>query len=276
MGVFTVSLASFGCVFCLVCVLWDRLAGLNDRIANRLLGRTGTKRVNPLSGFAQWLQYIVVKYGPRPFHVILAVLLILGMALGFNGMASRIGIRYSVLWVGAGIVITWIVVRVWIGSRRRRWIREITYGLIDVLDLWILCLDAGMNFQAAMSRVTQDIEFSRPALRRELQLTLQEMLAGRPRDEALKHLARRCQGAAEIGSLVSHIIQAEKMGSSLTKTLQVYANSLRFNRYQDMKEWVHGMPTKLAFPLVFCILPCLLIVIGGPALLRLYEVLARH
>jgi tight adherence protein C len=160
--------------------------------------------------------------------------------------------------------------------RRQRWIREINYGLIDVLDMWILCLDAGMSFQGALARVAQDLELARPALRQELQVTLQEMLAGCPRDEALKHLARRCDGAGEMSALVAHIIQAEKMGSSVTKTLQVCANSLRFNRYQDMRQWVLGIPVKLAFPLIFCILPCLLIIISAPALLRMYEVLSRQ
>jgi tight adherence protein C len=133
-----------------------------------------------------------------------------------------------------------------------------------------------MSFQAALTRVADDDELIRPGLRRELQLTLQEMAAGCPRDEAMKHLARRCADVNEISGLVSHIIQAERLGGSIGKTLQVCANSLRFNRFQDMKEWVQKMPVKLAFPLIFCILPCLLIVIGGPALIRLFEVLGRH
>jgi tight adherence protein C len=258
MGALAVSLASFGCIFCFVCVAWERTAKRRPAAWGR------PARVNEAAS------------GSIPLWALAAPAAIFALTWTIQHAGGGAGIRVPLLWsLGtAAAVWGWTGARAW--HRQQAWKREITNGLIDVLDLWILCLDAGMSFQAALARVTQDAELARPALRRELQVTLQEILAGCPRDEAMKNMARRCPGIPELSGLVSHIVQAEKLGSSFTKTLQICANTLRFNRYQDMKQQVQVMPVKLAFPLIFCILPCLLIVISGPALVRLFEVLSRQ
>ncbi|MCI0560155.1 MAG: type II secretion system F family protein, partial [Nitrososphaera sp.] len=97
-----------------------------------------------------------------------------------------------------------------------------------------------------------------------------------PRDEALRHLVRRCGSSAELKGLVSHIIQAEKLGSSLAHTLRIYANTLRFKRREDTKELIQKLPVKLAFPLTFCILPSLFVVILGPSVLRIFIALTSR
>jgi tight adherence protein C len=269
-----VSLAGFGCMFCLVCILWDRAAQAGDRTAQRLSGETGKKETLPEAA-ARVMQDLTAK-GSKLAQWLIGAAIAVAAVVILQRLAEHYGLKKPLILAGVIVASGWLVMKFMAERRRSQWIREINYGLIDVLDMWILCLDAGMSFQGALARVAQDLELARPALRQELQLTLQEMLAGCPRDEALKNLARRCEGAGEMSALVAHIIQAEKMGSSVTKTLQVCANSLRFNRYQDMRQWVLGIPVKLAFPLIFCILPCLLIIISAPALLRMYEVLSRH
>ena len=83
--------------------------------------------------------------------------------LGSQHLASGVVIgTFAGAWLG------WRLCRRW---QRHWWAREISHGLIDLLDLWIMCLDAGMSFQAALARAAQDSEFAQPVLRRELQLT---------------------------------------------------------------------------------------------------------
>ena len=126
-----------------------------------------------------------------------------------------------------------------------------------------------MSFQAALVRVAEDALLAGRAVQQELWLTYQELTAGCPRDEALRHFARRCGNLPDVNALVAQIIQAERLGGSLAQTLKVYAGTLRVKRYQAAREQIHTLPVRLAFPLVFCILPALFVVILGPSMIRL-------
>ena len=214
-----------------------------------------------------------------------------GKMLGLRTPRERI-LLLSLLW-GAALIsvvacplvalrapIAWGAMKLaamgWHRWHVQRWTEEINNSLIDVLDLWVLCLGSGMSFQASLVRVAQDTALTSRALRDELQLTHQEMLAGCPRDEALRRLVRRCGDLPDMRTLVAHIIQSERLGSSLAQTLKVHAASLRFNRAQDTKELIQKLPVKMAFPLVFCILPALFVVIIGPGVLRLFAIFANQ
>ncbi len=176
--------------------------------------------------------------------------------------------------------VAWMALRVtahaWRRWHARRWMAAVNRSLMDVLDLWVLCLGSGMSFHSALVRVGEDAELASPELREQLQLTAQEILAGSPREEALRHLARRCGDSADLNALVSNIIQSERLGGSLSQTLRVYAGALRFKWQQDVKELIHTLPVKLAFPLVFCVLPALFVVILGPSLVRMFGALSGH
>ena len=156
------------------------------------------------------------------------------------------------------------------GSRFAR----IKTGLIDLLDMWVLCLGAGMSFQSSLIRVASEPDLIDPVLRRELLLTNEEINAGCSREQALKNFSRRCGDGSEIKGLVFHIIQSERFGNSLTQTLKTYSDTLRFKRREDVKELIQKLPVKLAFPLVFFILPALFVVILGPAALQLSVILS--
>ncbi len=166
--------------------------------------------------------------------------------------------------------------RIWRSFWMRRWVDEMKIGLINVLDLWVLCLGSGMSFQSAMLRVTEEPELTRPALRRELMATNQEVLAGASREESLRRLVRRSGNLPEMRSLVANIIHAERLGSSLAQTLRVYAESLRFRRAEDVKEMIQKLPAKLVFPLIFLVLPTLITLVTGPAWIRLWRTLAAR
>ncbi len=305
MGTWLVSGTGFLSVFCLVCAAWMIIGELRDPARRRLLAHVlpGAHQ-GAANQPARW-STTVATAAQRSVEAVRRTLLLnpYQRAPGFRRVRHKLGLlglvvvgaisaawalwfwaarwSSSTAWPWAAALIgawagAWIVVRCWAKWHARRWTEELYHGLIDVLDLWVLCLDAGMSFQAALARVAQDQRLAAPALREELQLTNQEILAGCPREQALRNLSRRCGSSIELRALVSHIVQSEKLGSSLARTLRVYASTLRFNRHQDMKERIQQLPVKLAFPLVFLILPCLFVVILGPAMLRIYQVLGNR
>jgi len=218
---------------------------------------------------------------PTPLQQVSLVGLLAVAAIASAAAASRLLIR----WLPLPLISPCVLVAAWLGMclAMRGWLhgyaqqraQQINDGLINVLDLWVLCLGAGMSFQSAFVKVSQDVSLTTRVLHEELQLTNEEMLAGCPREEALRHLVRRCGDLLALRVLVAHIIQAERMGSSLAQTLKAYAESLRFNRRQEASEMIQKLPVKLAFPLIFFIFPTLLIVILGPSAIRLLTLLAH-
>jgi tight adherence protein C len=154
-----------------------------------------------------------------------------------------------------------------IQSRRRQLLAEFP----DALDLLTVCIEAGLSLEAALVRVAQEMEVSHPLLSRELNLVVLEMRSGRPRDEALRNLARRNDLDA-IESFVATLTQAEKFGGSVSDAIRVYSETLRTQRRQGAEEQAAKIGTKLTLPLVLCILPVLFMVMAGPAMLALVEV----
>ncbi len=157
---------------------------------------------------------------------------------------------------------------VWLGLRVSRRRREVLHAMPDALDLLVVCVEAGMGLDQALSRVAREIVLTSRALAEELHLVILELRAGKPRADALRNLARRVD-LEDVTSLVTLLVQADAFGTSIARTLRVYSDALRTTRYQRAEEIAAKMPVKLLFPLVFCILPALFVAIMGPAAIKL-------
>ncbi|MBN1793708.1 MAG: type II secretion system F family protein [Candidatus Omnitrophica bacterium] len=153
-------------------------------------------------------------------------------------------------------------------SKANARLNEIRRHLADTIDLLIICLEAGLGFDAALLRVAQEQRRSSQFISKELFHTNQEILAGLSREAALRNLAERCGNQPDMQSLVAVIIQAEKIGASVAKTLRTQKDSIRFKRRQSAQEAVMKLPVKLAFPLIFFIFPPLILIILGPAVIQ--------
>ncbi|MEB3284983.1 MAG: type II secretion system F family protein [Candidatus Sericytochromatia bacterium] len=139
--------------------------------------------------------------------------------------------------------------------------------LPTTLDLLTVCVEAGLSLQAALQKV---VEKTRPnPLREEIDQVLREIQLGRPRGDALKDMARRV-GIKEVNSVVLSMVQAEAMGTSVSKSLRVQSEIARDARMQRAQEQAMQAPVKLSFPLVFFIFPVVFIVIFGPVALELF------
>lgn len=148
-------------------------------------------------------------------------------------------------------------------GRIRRRQAEIAQSLPDALDFLVVCVEAGLGLNSALVRVGQELRLKCSALGEELILVNQEMRAGVSREEALRNLTVR-NPIEDLRILVGSLILADKLGSSITNTLRVQADSLRTRVRQRTEELAAQAGIKMLFPLVFLILPALFIVIMGP------------
>jgi len=157
-------------------------------------------------------------------------------------------------------------------SKIRKRQEEITDSLPDGLDLLVVCVEAGLGMNAAFVKITEEFRLSSPALSEEFDVVNREMVAGKPRQEALRALSERT-GVEDVQSLVAMLIQTEKLGTSLAQSLRVHSDSLRMRRRQKAEEAAAKTTIKLIFPLVFLMFPALFIVILGPGVIQVINIL---
>jgi tight adherence protein C len=157
---------------------------------------------------------------------------------------------------------------VWLDRRTRARQTAIAHGLPDMLDLLVTCVEAGLGLDAAMQRVAAEIALAHPVLAAEIELAYLEVNAGIRRAEALRRLADRT-GVADLKSLAATLIQTEIFGTSIADALRIQADGMRIRRMQLAEERAATVSVKLTLPLVLFILPSLLCVILGPAVVNI-------
>jgi tight adherence protein C len=159
----------------------------------------------------------------------------------------------------------YVLPTLWLSSQISRRQTEIVKALPDALDLLTISVEAGLGFDAAMSKVAEkwDNELSLAFNR-----VIQEIQMGKLRREALRDMADRMD-VPDVSSFVAAIIQADQLGVSIAKVLRIQSEQMRIRRRQRAEEKAHQAPVKMLFPMVFLIFPAILIVLLGPALLVL-------
>ncbi|KVN98546.1 hypothetical protein WJ69_34405 [Burkholderia ubonensis] len=198
-------------------------------------------------------------YGGARVFVLCAFLLVTWLCVPSTWQSS-IRILSIVVAATAGFYLPKAV----LSSKIRERQESLARGLPDALDLMTIAVDAGLGLDVAMMRATQRIGMQSDALRRELDATWMEIQAGVPRAVALRNLAERT-GVEDISLLVTLLNSAEQLGVAVGITLRNFSATLRLKRHQRAEERAAKIPLKLLFPLVFLILPVLLMVLVGPA-----------
>ncbi len=151
--------------------------------------------------------------------------------------------------------------------------RRIRLALPDALDLTVICVEAGLALDQAMLRVGEDLQHAHPELSGEFHLFNLETRAGKPRAEALRNLAART-GVDDVRGLVGTLIQTDRFGTSVAQALRVHSDSLRTERRQRAEEQAAKTTVKMIIPLVLFVLPSLIFVTVGPAVIQLMRLLA--
>jgi tight adherence protein C len=139
--------------------------------------------------------------------------------------------------------------------------------LPDALDLLTISVEAGMAFDSAVSQVARN---TRGPLADEFFRVLQEMQIGLSRAEAIRAMGDRTD-LSELRNFASAMVQADTLGIPVASVLRVQANEMRVKRSQRAEEQAQRVPVKILFPLIFCILPVLFIIILGPAAITIFE-----
>lgn len=153
----------------------------------------------------------------------------------------------------------------WLSHRVQKYQEEIVRDLPDMLDMLTISVEAGLGFDAALAKLVRN---TGGALAREFGRALQDVQAGSSRKEALRDLAERVQ-VSELAAFTAAIIQADMFGISIAHVLHTQAGELRLRRRQRAEELAQKAPVKMVIPLVACILPATIIVILGPAAVKI-------
>jgi len=196
-------------------------------------------------------------------------LLVMKFLLGGAGFVASIFLFSSVsglqrvfltaLLTGSGFIVPDVLV----ARRGRKRQEEIELAMPDTLDQVTMALEAGLGFEAALSRTAR---VGAGPLAEELNRTLREIQLGIPREQALRKLAERTD-VPDLDSLVLAVVQSERYGLGIGQVLRVQSEELRERRRQRAEEQALKIPVKIIFPLVFCIFPTVFIVLLAPAII---------
>jgi tight adherence protein C len=178
-------------------------------------------------------------------------------AVGIVTIAIGLGFLAPNLWLGSAV------------SKRKGIIKD---GLPDTLDMMVISVESGLGLDAAFQRVGEEMKKVHPTLSEELQLVTLESQMGIPRNEALPAGVRA--GSTKY-AYVAIINQAERFGTSIAKALRNQSDALRVKRRQAAEERAQKTTVKLMAPLILFIFPAILVVLAGPAALKMIEALGN-
>lgn len=169
------------------------------------------------------------------------------------------------MYIGGAAFAGFYLPHLMLSSKITRRQKEIRNAMPDALDLLTICVEAGLGFDAAMSKVAEkwQTELSLAFAR-----VIREVQLGKVRREALKDMADRL-GIAEMTSFVAAIIQSEQLGVSMAKVLRIQSDQMRLKRRQRAEEEAHKAPIKMLIPMALLIFPSIMIIILTPAVISI-------
>ncbi|MBJ7610610.1 MAG: type II secretion system F family protein [Candidatus Dormibacteraeota bacterium] len=199
------------------------------------------------------------------FVALQLIALVVGVVLGI-GIALLLTLQPPMLYLApvVGGVIGYLAPASTISRRIRKRQKEILLALPSALDLLTISVEAGLAFDAALSRVTDKYQ---NALSAEFTQVLNEVRLGRPRLEALDEMGRRNK-VDELNNFLQAVIQSEQLGVGIANVLRIQSEEIRRRRRQRAEEAGQKAPIKMLIPMIGCIFPTLFIVLLGPAVIQ--------
>jgi tight adherence protein C len=241
--------------------LMERLSGTVSRFTSASFAETAEKRL-ALAGnpgnlrVADWLG-------------IKGIGAVVGAILFFLLFQFVLGTGFAIAVIGGvvGVAFGYTIPEFWLGGRVRARQHAILLQIPDALDLLTISVRAGLGFDAALGKVVEKMV---GPLTDEFRRALAEVRVGKARREALRDIIPRTEVPA-LTNFIGAVIQAEQLGVSISKVLQVQSEQLRIERRQRAEEQAAKAPIKMLFPLVGCIFPSLFIIILGPAIILIMK-----
>lgn len=177
---------------------------------------------------------------------------------------GAVGLQQAIVVLVFGVV-GWMIPGQWLKGRVKVRQKQVLRSLADALDLVTTCVEAGLGLDAALARVA---EKSSGPLSGELSRMLREVAMGKLRRDALTEMADRI-GVEELSGFINAVIQAEQLGVGISQMLRVQSDQMRTRRRQRAERAAHEAPIKMIFPLVLFVFPAFMLVILGPAVIRI-------
>lgn len=200
-------------------------------------------------------------------------LMMIGSAAGLGFLISTMG---SVSWLtgvgigtGCGVAAT-IAPGFWLDHRKKARQIKIRRALPDALDVMVVCLQGGLSLMATVSRVASELATAHPMLATEFKFAECQMQMGQTAGESIRGIADRFD-LEELRGMSAVIKQAERLGTSITSAIDVFAETLRLKRTQRAEEMAHKAAVKMLIPTVLCIFPAIFVVVLGPAAIQIWN-----
>lgn len=228
------------------------------------------KQLTPVDLNKKLKHKLVLAGNPKDFDIDkLLALKILSLFGGAILAIIFLVLKQSTLSLYVGIIFTslcFFIPDIWLNRKIQARQKDITLMLPDTLDLLTISVEAGLGFDAALTKV---IKNTKGPLAEEFFRMLQEIGLGSSRRDAFKRLSERTN-VPELQGFILAMLQADIFGISVAKVLRIQAREMRIKRRQKAEETAMKAPVKMVFPLILCIFPALLVIILGPAVIKIY------
>jgi tight adherence protein C len=246
------------------------VGGIFERISQFILPKSAIEPNNALrlqmiqAGFYN-TRVVRIYYLAR---ILLAVTLAMSVAIILPIFSPKTAIQTLIIMTFAGGMMGYFMPVYYLSRRVRKRQLSIREGFPDALDMLLVCVESGLGMDGALARVADEIGRAHPLLAEQFGFIGRELRVGRDRETALRSMAERI-GIDEVTSLVTLLIQTDKLRTSIGDALRAHAYEMRSTRLLRAEEKAMKLPVKLSVPLIFFILPALLLVILGPASLSI-------
>lgn len=205
-------------------------------------------------------KFFLVRFAAMGAGFVLGIVMILSMHIA---PVSQRGITTLLGFAIGGYFLPAFLLRQQVGKR----VTEYRNGFPDFMDLMIVCADAGMSLEAAIERVSKELQVTYPLLSQNLVLVSLELRAGRSINDALKSLAERL-GVDEVRAFATLLQQSKELGTSLSGALKVFSEEMRHKRMSAAEEKAHALPAKMSIPVTVCILPVVVMIAIIPIIVK--------
>ena len=236
-----------------------------------------SRRLSPAGAYERIEQELVYAGNPRGWDAerVMALKIVVPLVAGGSILAltllADLGIGMVLLATFLFAAAGWYAPEWIIRSRAKERQHEIQLSLADSLDLMAITVQAGLAFDAALTRVARNVK---GPIGEELYRVVQEIQLGKSRSDALRDLGDRTN-VADLKGFVAAMVQAEAFGIPIARVLNVQSREIRIRRRQRAEEMAQKLPVKIVFPVVLTIFPALFVVLLGPAAIDIYETIIR-
>lgn len=249
------------------------LAPFSDRIVKPALAWVprAIKSLAPASYMRMLQRKLLLAGSPRGidagrlFTLQAFLAIIMAALMGFGRIAGGQSFWNAMLAALAGGAAAFLLPHVWISMRATSRQEQIRRDLPDMLDMLLISVEAGLGFDAAVAKI---VRRAPGPLGEEFGRMLRDGQAGLTRRESLRRLSDR-NDVPELNAFIMAMVQADVFGVAISKVLRAQSHELRVKRRQRAEEMAQKAPAKMVFPLILCILPATLIIMGGPAILSI-------